>query len=80
MEIIKVSNLHTAFGDNIVHNNISFSINEGKIFGVLGGSESRKSVLLNQIFMIKKKKKLQLKHLFLYIFQYLYYYFQLENL
>ena len=38
MEIIKVSNLHTAFGDNIVHNDISFSVNEGEIFGVLGGS------------------------------------------
>ncbi len=36
MEIIKVSNLHTAFGDNIVHNDISFSVNEGEIFGVLG--------------------------------------------
>ena len=33
MEIIKVSNLHTAFGDNIVHNDISFSVNEGEIFG-----------------------------------------------
>ena len=47
MEIIKVSNLHTAFGDNIVHNDISFNVNENEIFGVLGGSGSGKSVLVN---------------------------------
>ena len=28
MEIIKIENLSTIFGENIVHNNISFSINE----------------------------------------------------
>ena len=25
----------TAFGDNLVHNNISFNVNENEIFGVL---------------------------------------------
>ena len=41
-EIIKVENLSTSFGENIVHKDISFSVKEGEIFGVLGGSGSGK--------------------------------------
>lgn len=54
MEIIKVENLHTAYGENIVHNDISFSINQGEIFGVLGGSGSGKTVLVKQIVMLNE--------------------------
>ena len=54
MEIIKIKNLSTAFGENIVHNNISFSINEKEIFGILGGSGSGKTVLLKQIVMLNE--------------------------
>ena len=57
MEIIKIENLSTAFGENIVHNNISFSINEKEIFGVLGGSGSGKSVLVKQIVMLNEIQK-----------------------
>ena len=57
MEIIKVDNLSTIFGENIVHKDISFSINQGEIFGVLGGSGSGKSVLVKQIVMLDKIQK-----------------------
>jgi phospholipid/cholesterol/gamma-HCH transport system ATP-binding protein len=57
MEIIKIENLSTAFGENIVHNNISFSINEKEIFGVLGGSGSGKTVLVKQIVMLNGIQK-----------------------
>ena len=57
MEIIKVENLSTVFGENIVHNNISFSINEKEIFGVLGGSGSGKTVLVKQIVMLNEIQK-----------------------
>ena len=57
MEIIKVENLSTIFGENIVHNNISFSINEKEIFGVLGGSGSGKTVLIKQIVMLNEIQK-----------------------
>lgn len=57
MEIIKIENLSTIFGENIVHNNISFSINEKEIFGVLGGSGSGKTVLVKQIVMLNKIQK-----------------------
>ena len=57
MEIIKIENLSTIFGENIVHNNISFSINEKEIFGVLGGSGSGKTVLVKQIVMLNEIQK-----------------------
>ena len=56
-EIIKVKNLSTIFGENIVHKDISFSVNEGEIFGILGGSGSGKTVLIKQIVMLDKIQK-----------------------
>jgi len=57
MEIIKVENIYTSFGDNIVHKNISFSVKEGEIFGILGGSGSGKTVLVKQLVMLNKIQK-----------------------
>lgn len=54
MSIIKVENLSTAFGENIVHKNISFEINKNEIFGILGGSGSGKSLLVKQMVMLDK--------------------------
>jgi len=50
--MIKVKNLSTSFGEKIVHDNISFEVNKGEIFGILGGSGSGKTVLLRQIIML----------------------------
>ncbi|WP_026802962.1 ABC transporter ATP-binding protein [Aliarcobacter lanthieri] len=61
MEIIQVSNLHTAFGKNVVHNDISFDVKEGEIFGVLGGSGSGKSVLVKQIVMLNQIQRGSIK-------------------
>ena len=61
MEIIKIENLSTIFGENVVHNNISFSINEKEIFGVLGGSGSGKTVLVKQIVMLNSIQKGSIK-------------------
>lgn len=57
MSIIKVENLCTSFGKNIIHNNISFDVNEGEIFGVLGGSGSGKTVLVKQLVMLNPIQK-----------------------
>src|SRR5574344_269658 len=57
MSIIKVENLCTSFGENIIHNNISFDVNEGEIFGVLGGSGSGKTVLVKQLVMLNPIQK-----------------------
>ena len=56
-EIIKVDNLSTIFGENIVHKDISFSVKEGEIFGVLGGSGSGKTVLVKQMVMLDNIQK-----------------------
>ncbi|QKF65804.1 lipid asymmetry ABC transporter MlaABCDEF, ATPase component MlaF [Arcobacter venerupis] len=57
MEIIKVNNLSTIFGENIVHKDISFSINEKEIFGILGGSGSGKTTLIKQMVMLDPIQK-----------------------
>lgn len=54
MAIIEAKNITTQFGKNVVHDNISFSINEGEIFGLLGGSGSGKSTLLREMIMLQK--------------------------
>lgn len=44
--IITVSHVRTKFGNNIVHDDLSFEVFEGEIFGIVGGSGSGKSVLM----------------------------------
>jgi len=57
LNIIKVDNLSTIFGENVVHKDISFSVKEGEIFGVLGGSGSGKTVLVKQMVMLDNIQK-----------------------
>ena len=45
--MIKVERVTKRFGDNIALNQISFSINEGEIFGFLGPSCSGKTTMIN---------------------------------
>ena len=46
-KMIKVERVTKRFGDNIALNQISFSINEGEIFGFLGPSGSGKTTMIN---------------------------------
>ena len=55
-EIVKVSNLYTAFGSKVIHDNISFAVNSGEIFAILGASGSGKSVLLREMLMLMEPK------------------------
>lgn len=54
MKLIEVKNLTTAFGDKVVHDNISLSVNEGEIYGVLGPSGCGKTTLLREIVMLQE--------------------------
>ena len=45
--MIKIERVTKRFGDNIALNQISFSINEGEIFGFLGPSGSGKTTMIN---------------------------------
>lgn len=47
--IIQVNNLTVQFGDQIILDDISFSINPGEIFIILGCSGCGKTTLLNQM-------------------------------
>lgn len=54
MNIINAQNLTTAFGDFIMHDNVSFSVQKGEIYGLLGGSGSGKTTLMKTMIFLKK--------------------------
>lgn len=47
--VIKVRGLKTAFGPQVVHDNLDIDVYQGEIIGVVGGSGTGKSVLLRSI-------------------------------
>lgn len=53
-QIIKIEDVVTRFGRNVVHDRVSFSIKKGEIYGLLGGSGSGKSTLLREMIMLQK--------------------------
>ncbi|ANV98165.1 ABC transporter ATP-binding protein [Helicobacter enhydrae] len=50
--VLEVKNLITAYQQDIIHNDISFEVQKGEIFGILGGSGSGKSTLLRSILCL----------------------------
>ncbi|WP_309091873.1 ATP-binding cassette domain-containing protein [Phenylobacterium sp.] len=51
---IEVRGLRSQFGENVVHENLDLTVRRGEILGVVGGSGSGKSVLLNTIIGLKQ--------------------------
>lgn len=47
--MIEIRELHKSFGAKTIHNGVTFTVKEGEIFTLIGGSGSGKSVLLKQI-------------------------------
>jgi len=59
--MISVKGLSTYLGGKWIHKNISFSIKEGEIVAIVGGSGSGKSVLLKQMLGLLKPASGQIK-------------------
>lgn len=49
MGVIEVKNLITKYGNRVIHDNLSFEVNSGEIFVILGGSGCGKSTLLKHL-------------------------------
>lgn len=56
IEAIKATNVVTAFGDKIMHDNVSFHINKAEIYGFLGSSGSGKTTLMKTLVYLKEPK------------------------
>jgi phospholipid/cholesterol/gamma-HCH transport system ATP-binding protein len=51
---IVVEGLCTRFGDHVVHENLDLTVRRGEVLGIVGGSGSGKSVLLNSIIGLRE--------------------------
>ncbi len=54
MEVIKVKNIRTVFGNKVVHDGLSLHVNEGEIYGLLGPSGCGKTTLLREMVMLQE--------------------------
>src|SRR5258706_5326743 len=46
--VLKVDSLVTRFGQGVIHDGVSFTVGRGEVAALIGGSGTRKSVLLKE--------------------------------
>lgn len=59
--ILEVRDIHTAFGEQKVHQGVSFGIRRGTIAALIGGSGAGKTVMLKVILGLERAKQGQVK-------------------
>lgn len=59
---IAASGILTQFGPNIIHENLDFEITRGEIVGLVGGSGTGKSVLMNTLLGLKQPEGGELRY------------------
>ncbi|OGN42371.1 MAG: ABC transporter ATP-binding protein [Caulobacterales bacterium RIFCSPHIGHO2_01_FULL_70_19] len=52
--VVEVSGLRSQFGERVIHDDLSLTVERGEVLGVVGGSGSGKTVLLNSIIGLKE--------------------------
>ncbi|WP_292654361.1 ABC transporter ATP-binding protein [Nitratifractor sp.] len=50
--VIEMRDIHTRFGDTVIHDGVNLTVNPGEIYGILGESGAGKSVLVKEIIML----------------------------
>lgn len=53
MSLIRVENIVTVLGENLIHDGLNCSVNENEIYALLGGSGSGKSTLMREMIMLE---------------------------
>lgn len=52
--VIEISNLHTRFGEMILHEELNLTIQRNEILALIGGSGAGKSTLLHELILLEK--------------------------
>lgn len=59
--VIEIRNLVTQFGHHIIHDHLNLDVHEGEILGIVGGSGTGKTVLLNSIIGLNHRRSGEIK-------------------